>query len=48
VVRGNKIANRLAKDGSVQKSVEPEPSLEVSIQNIKKQKRWVDNKHLAM
>ena len=48
MVRGNEIANRLAKDGSVQKSVGSEPSLEVSIQNIKKQKRWLDNQHLAM
>jgi len=47
-VRGNEIANRLAKDGSVQKLVGPEPSLGVSIQNIKKLKRWVDNQHLVM
>jgi len=43
-VRGNEITNRLAEDGSVQKSVGPDPSLGVSTQNIKKKiKCWVDN-----
>jgi hypothetical protein len=40
-VRGNEIAKRLAKDGSVQKSVGPEPS-------FKKLKRLVDNQRLVM
>jgi ribonuclease HI len=44
-VRGNEIADRLAEDGSVQKSVGPQPSLRLSAQNIKKN---VDNQHLAM
>jgi hypothetical protein len=47
-VRGNEITDRLTEDGSVQKSAGPEPSLEVSTQNIKKKiKCWVDNQHLA-
>ena len=48
-VQRNEIANRLAKNGSVQKFVRTELSLGVSTQNIKKQiKCWVDNQHLAM
>ena len=48
-VRGNEIADKRAKGGSVQKFIGPEPSLEVSRQNIKdKIKRWLDNKHLVM
>jgi hypothetical protein len=47
-VQGNKIANRLAKEGFAQKSVRPQPSLGVSIKNIKKIKGWVDKQHLAM
>jgi len=43
------MADWLAEDGSVQKSVRPEPSLGVFIQNIKKKiKCWVDNQHLEM
>jgi len=48
-VQGNKIADRLATDGSVKKIVGLEPSLGVSMQNIKKKLEcWVDNQHLAM
>jgi hypothetical protein len=48
-VRGNEMADWLAEDGSVQKSVRIEPSLGVFIQNIKKKiKCWVDNQHLEM
>jgi ribonuclease HI len=35
-VRGNKIANKLAKSGSVQRFVGPEPFLGVSRQNIRR------------
>jgi len=47
-VQGNEIADRVAKDSFVQKSVGPEPSLEVSTKNIKKIKYLVDNEHLTM
>jgi hypothetical protein len=48
-VRGNEIADKLARGGSIQKFVRPEPSLGVSRQNIKnKIKSWVDNPHLVM
>ena len=48
-VRGNEIADKLARGGSIQKSVGPEPSLGVSRQNIENEiKRCVDNQHLAM
>ena len=47
-VRGNEISDKLARDGSVQKFVGPEPSLRASTQNIKRTiKRWVDNQHSA-
>jgi hypothetical protein len=47
-VRRNEIADKLARDGSVQKSVWPEPSFGVSRQNIRRKiKRWLDNQHLA-
>jgi len=35
-LRGNEIAGKLGREGSVQKFVGPEPSLGVSMQNIKK------------
>ena len=42
-VRGNKIADRLARDGSVQTFVGPEPSLGVSKQNIRRKiKCWME------
>jgi hypothetical protein len=42
----NEITDRLAKNGSVQKSVRPELSL--GSPHRKMIKRWVDNQHLAM
>jgi hypothetical protein len=48
-VRGNEIADKLARGGSAQRFVGPEPVLGVSRQNIKrKMKRWIENKHLAL
>jgi hypothetical protein len=48
-VRGNEIADILARGGSVQKFIGPESSLGVSRRNIKnKFKLWVDIQHLAM
>jgi len=48
-VRGNEIADELARDGSAQRFVGPEPVLGVSRQNIRrKMKRWIENKHLAL
>jgi hypothetical protein len=45
----NKIANRLARDGSVQRFVELEPVLGVSRQNTRRKiKRWMDNQHLVL
>jgi len=38
-VRGNEIANKLARDGSVQRFVGPEPFLGVSRQNKKKDEK---------
>jgi ribonuclease HI len=47
-VRGNEIADKLARDGSVQRFVGPEPSLGVSRQNIRRKIRsWLDNQNLA-
>jgi hypothetical protein len=46
-VRGNEIADRLARS-SVQQSVGLEPFLEVSGQNIRKMKRWMEKQHLAL
>jgi hypothetical protein len=48
-VRGNEIADRLTRDGSVQRFVKPEPVLGVSRQNIRrKTKHWMDKQHLAL
>jgi ribonuclease HI len=48
-VRGNGIADELARGGSAQRFVGPEPVLGVSRQNIRrKTKRWIENKHLAL
>ena len=48
-VRGNEIADRLARDGSAQWFVGPEPVLGVSRQNIRrKMKSWMEKKHLAL
>ena len=48
-VRGNEIADRLARSGSGQQFIGPEPCLGISRQNIrKKMKRWMKNQHLAL
>jgi hypothetical protein len=48
-IGGNEIADKFARDSSVQKFVGPEPSLGVSTQNIRRKiKFWVENQHLAM
>ena len=48
-VRGNEIANKLARDGSVQLFVGPEPFLGVSRQNIRRKiKHWMENLHLVL
>jgi hypothetical protein len=48
-VRGNKITDRLARNGSVQQFVRLEPFLGVSRQNIRrKMKRWMEKQHLAL
>ena len=48
-MRGNEIADRLARSGSGQRFIGPEPSLGLSRQNIgKKMKRWMPNQHLAL
>jgi len=48
-VRGNEIADKLARDSSVQKFVGPEPFLGVSRQNIRREiKRWMGNQRFVM
>jgi len=48
-VRGNEIAEKLARDGSVQQFVGPEPFLGVSRQNIRrKMKHWMEKQHLVL
>jgi len=48
-VRGSEIADELARGGSSQRFVGPEPVLGISTQNIRrKMKRWIENKHLAL
>jgi hypothetical protein len=43
------IADKLARDGSAQRFVGPEPFLGVSRQNIRrKMKCWIENKHLSL
>ena len=45
-VRGNELTDKLARDGSVQKFVGPEPSLGVSRQSIRRKIRyWLDSQH---
>jgi len=47
-VRGNEIADKLARSGSGQQFIGPEPFLGVSRQNIRrKMKRWMQRQHLA-
>jgi len=48
-IRGNEIADKLARDGSVQWFVGPEPFLGVSRQNIRRKiKHWMENQHLVL
>ena len=48
-MRGNEIADRLARSGSGQRFIGPEPCFGVSRQNIrKKMKRCMRNQHLAL
>jgi hypothetical protein len=48
-VRGNEIADRLARSGSSQWFIGCEPFLRVSRQNVrKKMKHWMKNQHLAL
>jgi len=48
-VRGSEIADRLARSGSGQRFIGPEPCLGVSRQNIRrKMKCWMKNEHLAL
>jgi hypothetical protein len=47
-LRGNNITDKLARDGSVQWFVGPEPFLGVSRQNIRKIKCWLENQHLVL
>jgi hypothetical protein len=49
IVWGNEITDKLARDGSVQWFVGPEPFLGVSRQNIRRKiKRWMDKQHLIL
>ena len=48
-IRGNEIADKLARDGYVQRFVGPEPFLVVSRQTIRRKiKRWIKNQHLVL
>jgi len=48
-MRGNEIADRLARSGSGQRFIGPQPCFGVSRQNIrKKMKCWMRNQHLAL
>jgi len=48
-VTGNEIADRLARSGSDQRFIRPEPILGVSRQNIRrKMKHWMERQHLAL
>jgi hypothetical protein len=47
-VRGNEIADKLARDGSVQQFVGPEPFLGVSRQDIRKMKCWMEKQYLVL
>ena len=47
--RENEIDDELARDGSAQRFVGPDPLLGVSRQNIRRKiKSWIENKHLAL
>jgi hypothetical protein len=48
-VRGSEMADQLARDGSVQRFVGPEPFLGLSRQNIKRKiQQWMENQHLVL
>jgi hypothetical protein len=48
-VRGNEIVDRLARSGSAQRFVGPEPFLGVSRQIIRREmKCWMEKQHLAL
>jgi len=48
-VKGNEIADKLSRSGSVQRFVGPEPFLGVCRQNIRrKMKHWMEKQHLAL
>jgi len=48
-LRGNEIADRLARSGSGQRFIGPVHCLEGSRKNIRrKMKRWMKNQHLAL
>jgi hypothetical protein len=48
-VRGNEISDKLARDGSVQRSVGRVPFLGASRQNIRrKMKSWLENQHFVL
>jgi hypothetical protein len=48
-LRRYEIVDKLARDGSVQKFVEPEPSAGTSKQNIRRKVNpWMDNRHLVL
>ena len=48
-MQGNEIVEKLARDGSVQWFVGPEPFLGVFRQNVRrKMKPWMENKHLVL
>ena len=48
-MRGNEIADRLARSGSSHRFIGPEPFLGVSRQNIRRKlKCWMKNQHLAL
>jgi hypothetical protein len=47
-VTGNEIADKLARDGSVQRFVGPEAFLGISRQNIGKMKSWIKKQHLVL
>ena len=48
-IRGNEIADELAKEETVQQFVRPEPVLGVSRKNARrKSKGWIDNQYTAV
>jgi hypothetical protein len=48
-IKGNEIADRLARSGSGQRFIGPEPFLEVSRQNIRRKvKGWIGKEYLAL